>query len=119
MRDHVIRDVASQLSLRAVRTERHGNPTERGHATFPTHFVTKYVTSLHRYAPPRHAVPSMVLRTAESGTRLGLELWEHSCAFEFRVTGRGFRGDTMVLKLTCVEGQRQAPLGIARISAAG
>ncbi len=60
----VIRDVASQLSLRAVRTKRHGNPTERAHAAPPAHFMAKHVVFFHGHASRRHTVPAILLRTA-------------------------------------------------------
>jgi hypothetical protein len=71
----VIRDVASQLPLRAVRTERHGNPTARPHAAPPAHSVAKGVTLHHGHATPRHTVPAMVLRTILCGAQLLQRVW--------------------------------------------
>ncbi len=56
----VIGDVASQSSLRgAVRTEPHGNPTERAHTAPPAYSVAKYIILLHGHATARHAVPGI------------------------------------------------------------
>ena len=56
----VIRDVASQLSLRAVRTKRHGNPTEWAHAAPPAHFMANHVIVFQGHATPRHTVPAIL-----------------------------------------------------------
>lgn len=77
-----IRDVASQLSLRAVRTERHGNPTERAHAVPPAYFVAKHVIFFHGHATPRHTVPTILLRTAQSGDAVAPWICHQDTGFE-------------------------------------
>ena len=69
--EDVIRDVASQSSLRAVRTERHGNPTERAQAALPVYFVAKHVIFFHGHVTPSHTVPAILLRTVYSGVHVG------------------------------------------------
>jgi hypothetical protein len=81
---YVIRDVASQLSLRTVRADRHGNPAERTHAAPPAYFAAKYVRLLRGHGAPGHTVPVIVCRTAQRGAYLGLLLWENSRVPECR-----------------------------------
>lgn len=59
----VIRDVASEVSLRAFLIEPQGGSTQLAHAAPPACFVAKCVILFHGHAKPRHAVPAMVRPT--------------------------------------------------------